>query len=45
MPLFYDKEVKVFKTSCGPFDNNAYCFSPRIVVEFDVPSIELLDQN
>ena len=24
MPLFYDKEVKVFKTSCGPYDNNAY---------------------
>ena len=24
MPLFYDKEVKVFKTSCGPFDNNSY---------------------
>ena len=24
MPLFYDKEIKVFKTSCGPYDNNAY---------------------
>ena len=24
MPLIYDKEVKVFKTSCGPYDNNAY---------------------
>jgi len=24
MPLFYDKEVRIFKTSCGPLDNNAY---------------------
>jgi glyoxylase-like metal-dependent hydrolase (beta-lactamase superfamily II) len=24
MPLFYDKEVRVFKTLCGPYDNNAY---------------------
>lgn len=24
MPLFYDKEVRIFKTSCGPFDNNSY---------------------
>ena len=24
MPLFYDKEIKVFKTTCGPYDNNAY---------------------
>ena len=24
MPLYYDKEVRVYKTSCGPFDNNAY---------------------
>ena len=24
MPLFYDGEVRVYKTSCGPFDNNSY---------------------
>ena len=24
MPLFYDKEIRIYKTSCGPFDNNAY---------------------
>ncbi|MBI4282002.1 MAG: MBL fold metallo-hydrolase [Chloroflexi bacterium] len=24
MPLFYDNEIRVYKTSCGPFDNNAY---------------------
>ena len=24
MPLFYDGEVRVYKTTCGPFDNNAY---------------------
>ena len=26
MPLFYDGEVRVYKTTCGPFDNNAYLF-------------------
>ena len=24
MPLFSDGEVRVYKTSCGPFDNNSY---------------------
>ena len=24
MPLFSDGEVRVYKTTCGPFDNNAY---------------------
>ena len=24
MPLFSDGDVRVYKTSCGPFDNNAY---------------------
>ena len=24
MPLFYDQEIRVYKTPCGPFDNNAY---------------------
>ena len=24
MPLFCDGEVRVYKTSCGPFDNNSY---------------------
>ena len=24
MPIFYDKKIRIFKTSCGPYDNNAY---------------------
>ena len=24
MPVFYDKSIRIFKTSCGPYDNNAY---------------------
>ena len=24
MPIFYDKKIRIFKTSCGRYDNNAY---------------------
>ena len=24
MPIFYDNNIRIFKTSCGPYDNNAY---------------------
>ncbi|MDP6101804.1 MAG: MBL fold metallo-hydrolase [Dehalococcoidia bacterium] len=49
MPLFYDKEVKVFKTSCGPYNNNAYLIvSPEtnesIIIDAPMCPQELLDE-
>lgn len=49
MPLFYDKEVKIYKTSCGPFDNNAYLIvSPQtgegIIIDAPMGPGELLEE-
>ena len=49
MPLFYDKEVKVFKTSCGPYDNNAYLIvcpetGQSIIIDAPTGPGELLDE-
>ena len=49
MPLFYDKEVKVFKTSCGPFDNNAYLVvcpqtGESIIIDAPMGPGELLEE-
>ena len=40
MPLFYSKEARIFKTSCGPFDNNSYlvvCPSTGESIIIDAP--------
>ena len=49
MPLFYDNEVRVFKTSCGPYDNNAYLIvSPQtgesIIIDAPAGPGELLEE-
>ncbi len=49
MPLFYDKEVKVFKTSCGPYDNNAYLIvcpqtGQSIIIDAPTGPGELLEE-
>ena len=49
MPLFYDKEVKVFKTSCGPYDNNAYLIvcpqtGDSIIIDAPTGPGELLEE-
>ena len=41
MPLFTDGEFRVYKTSCGPFDNNAYllvCLSTSESIIIDAPA-------
>ena len=49
MPLFYDKEVRVFKTSCGPYDNNAYLIvcpqtGESIIIDAPTGPGELLEE-
>ena len=49
MPLFYDKEIKIFKTSCGPFDNNAYLVvcpktGESIIIDAPMGPGELLEE-
>jgi hydroxyacylglutathione hydrolase len=49
MPLFYDDEVKVFKTSCGPYDNNAYLIvcpqtGESIIIDAPTGPGELLEE-
>ena len=49
MPLFYDKEVKVFKTSCGPYDNNAYLIvcpqtNESIIIDAPMEPGQLLEE-
>lgn len=49
MPLFYDKEVRVFKTPCGPFDNNAYLIvcpqtKESIIIDAPLGPGELLEE-
>ena len=49
MPLFYDKEVKIFKTPCGPYDNNAYLIvcpqtNESIIIDAPMEPGELLEE-
>jgi hydroxyacylglutathione hydrolase len=49
MPLLYDKAIKVFKTSCGPYDNNAYLIvcpqtDHSIIIDAPMWPQELLDE-
>ena len=49
MPLFYDKEVRVFKTPCGPYDNNAYLLvcpqtNQSIIIDAPMEPGELLEE-
>ncbi|MDA0988584.1 MAG: MBL fold metallo-hydrolase [Chloroflexi bacterium] len=49
MPLFYNKEVRVFKTSCGPYDNNAYLIvcpqtAESIIIDAPMWPDELLEE-
>ncbi len=49
MPLFYDGEVRVYKTTCGPFDNNAYLLvCPRtgesVIIDAPMDPGEVLEE-
>lgn len=50
MPLFYeDAEIRVYKTSCGPYDNNAYLVvSPKtgesVIIDAPMGPAELLEE-
>lgn len=49
MPLFYDKEVRIFKTSCGPLDNNAYLVvcpetNESVIIDAPMGPEQLLDE-
>ena len=49
MPLFYDGEVRVYKTPCGPFDNNAYLIvcpqsGESIIIDAPARPEELLEE-
>ena len=49
MPLYYDKEVRVYKTTCGPFDNNAYLIvcphtNESIIIDAPTGPAELLEE-
>ncbi|MBF8267543.1 MAG: fold metallo-hydrolase [Dehalococcoidia bacterium] len=49
MPLFYNKEVRIYKTTCGPFDNNAYLIvcpqtSESIIIDAPAGPAELLEE-